>query len=70
MDLANKFIYLNTSLGKVLAIPLLDYDVKFSIATWIGNVHTRPYHVLFSFFLFLNLETFLKNSCTQRFRLL
>ena len=52
MDLANKFIYLNTSLGNVLAIPPLDYDVKFSIVTWIENVNTRPYHVLFSFFLF------------------
>ena len=53
MDLANKFIYLNTSLGNVLAIPPLDYDVKFSIVTWIENVNTRPYHVFFfSFFFF------------------
>ena len=71
MDLANKFIYLNTSLGNVLAIPPLDHDVKFSIVTWIENVNTRPYHVLFSFFLFfLNLETSLNNSCTQRLHLL
>lgn len=52
VDLANKFIYLDRSLGNGLAIPLLDYDVKFSIATWIENVNTRPYHVLFYFFVF------------------
>ena len=52
MDLANKFIYLNTSLGNVLAIPPLDYDVKFSIVTWIENVNTRPYHVFFFFLSF------------------
>jgi len=70
MEMAKTFIYLNTSLGNVLVIPLLYCHVKFPPGTWIGNVNTRPYRVLFYFFSFFNLDTFLQNSCTQRFRIL
>ena len=52
MEMATTFNYLDTSLGNLLVTPLLYCDVKFPIATWIGNVNTRPYRVLFYFFSF------------------
>ena len=68
MEMATTFIYLNTSLGNVLAIALLDYDVKCFVVTWIGNVNTRSTRFVSLFFF--NLDTFIENSYTERFRLL
>ena len=50
MEMATTFIYLNTPLGNVLAIALLDYHVKFSFVTWIGNVNTRSTRFVSLFF--------------------